>query len=51
MSWESIQVALLFLACTGAGMVIGALITVRSLHKVMKESMEEVIKDPNKEDQ
>ena len=50
MSWESIQVALLFLACTGAGMVIGALITVRSLHKVMKDSMEEANKDPDNED-
>ena len=50
MSWESIQVALLFLLCTGSGMVIGAWITVRSLHKVMKQTLEDDNEELNKDD-
>ena len=39
MTWDSILVALLLLSCVGAGMIIGAWITVRSLHRTMSDAI------------
>ena len=50
MSWDSIMVALLFLGCTGIGMLLGAWIAARGFEKSLLQLMEDPDAPWNKED-